>query len=229
MYNHLSNNTFVVSLEWKKKGHLANYLCSVTLNTLLERFFAKKNQNLTPVIFPCGRHGCASQHHTMRHEDRERYTLQCLTAPHHETRGQREVHFTVSHNTAPWDTRRERGTHDCVSQHPIVWADDNERYIWLSDSTTLYDRRTDKNTPAVCHSAKTSKNKRPVFVSLRCPALCSSFYTEQIFFKSFVRLCAGSHMMRDSRAVSFSHWDILVCWTNTRISFLFWHSNVNKT
>ena len=154
-------------LIWNGKGrsYFAKYLCSVTLNTLLERFFAKKNQNLTPVIFPCGRHGCASQHHTMRHEDRERYTLQCLTAPHHETLGQRKVHIAVSHRTTPRDTGTERCTHYSVSQHRTMRHEERERYTWLcltaphrmswrqrevhmtvSDGTTLYDRRKDKNT-----------------------------------------------------------------------------------
>ena len=37
-------------------------------------------------------HYCASQDHTMGHDDRERYTLQCLTAPHRTTGGQRKKH-----------------------------------------------------------------------------------------------------------------------------------------
>ena len=64
----------------------------------------------------------------MRHEDRERYTLQCLTASHHETRGQREVHITVSHSTTPWDTRTKRGTHYSASQHHTMRHEDRERY-----------------------------------------------------------------------------------------------------
>ena len=44
-----------------------------------------------------GTHYSVSQHHIVRPEDRERYPLQCLTAPHRTTWQQKEVHITVSH------------------------------------------------------------------------------------------------------------------------------------
>ena len=57
-----------------------------------------------------GTHWSVSQHHIVRHDYRERYTLQCLTAPHRTTWRQREVHITVSHGTTSYDLTTERYT-----------------------------------------------------------------------------------------------------------------------
>ena len=107
-------------LIWNGKGrsYFAKYLCSLFISTLLKQFFASPEQlkKMDFRNFPCGRrHYSASQHHTMRHDDRERYTLQCLTAPHRTTWGQREVPITVSHSTTSYDLTTKRGTHYSVS------------------------------------------------------------------------------------------------------------------
>ena len=108
----------------------------------------------------------------MRHGDRERYTLQRLTASHHGTRGQREVHITVSHSITSDDLTTERGAHYSVSQHHIGGPDDRERKatnysvsqhqivrpgdrevnITVSHSTTLYDLTTERHIK-VSHSS----------------------------------------------------------------------------
>ena len=158
----------------------------MTINTHLKQFFAslEKLTKSFPPFFRVddditvphsttpwdtrterGAYYSVSQHHTMRHEARERYTLQCLTAPHHETRGQREVHITVSHSTTLWDTRTERGTHYSVSQHHTMRHEDRERYtlqcltaphhetrrqrevhITVPHSTTSWDTKTEGGT-----------------------------------------------------------------------------------
>ena len=158
-----------------------------------------------------GTHCSVSPHHTKRHGDRERYTLQCLTTPHHETRGEREVHMTVSHSTPSYELTTKRGTYDSVWQHHIVRPEDRQKYtITVSPSKDKQEQET---------GACTSSMPCSLFQLLHWKSI----------FKSFVRPCAGSHMMRDSRAESFSHWDILVCWTHTQLFFLCWRSNVNKT
>ena len=56
-----------------------------------------------------GTHYSVSQHHILRPDDRERYTLQCLTAPHRTTWRQREVHITVFNSTTSYNRRTGGG------------------------------------------------------------------------------------------------------------------------
>ena len=144
----------------------------------------------------------------MRHEDREKYTLQSLTAPHrmtwrqreytlqcltalHRTTWrQREVHITVSHGTTSYDLTTERGTHYSVSQHYIVRPEHRGKNCTLQYVTEQGQART----------------RDRCLQSLRCPALSSSFYIENnTFSKVSYLLCAGSRATRDSRAISFRH------------------------
>ena len=124
-----------------------------------------------------GAHYSVSQHHIVWPDDRERYTLQCLTALHRTTWRQSEAHITVSHSTAS------------------------------------YDRRLKKKHITVSHRARTSKNKRQVLASLRCPDLSSSFYTE----KFRTRECRITCNARFS-CNKFLTLTRLVCWTRTQIS-----------
>ena len=113
-----------------------------------------------------GTHYSVSHHHIVRPDDRERYTLQCLTAPRLKPEDrEREVHSTESYGTMSYDWRPERGTQYSVSQHHVLQPEDRERYTvqcltaprtttggqrevhsTVSHSTTSYDRGTE----AIC-------------------------------------------------------------------------------
>ena len=85
-----------------------------------------------------------SQCHIVRPDDRESYTLQCLTVPHHRTWRQREVHITVSHSTTAYDLTTEKVAHFSVLQHHILRPDDREVHITVSHITTSYDLTTER-------------------------------------------------------------------------------------
>ena len=119
-----------------------------------------------------GTHYSVSQHHTMRHGDRERYTLQRLTASHHGTRGQREVHITVSHSTTPWNIRTEKGTHCSISPHHTKRHGDRERYTLQCLTTPHHETRGEREVHmTVSHSTPSYEltTKRGTYDCLTAP------------------------------------------------------------
>ena len=102
----------------------------------------RERRNLNPrKAFPSG----------ICRKEKKRWSKLCLTAPHRETRGQRELHIiishsttssnhiTVSYSTTSYDLTTERGTHDSVSRHRILRPDDREVHVTMSHSTTSSD------------------------------------------------------------------------------------------
>ena len=192
--------------------------------------FSWKIEKIDSAIFPCGRHYCVpysttpwdtktetGTHYVQSHSNTsydlmtERYTSQCLTAPHRTTeRGihcsvsaphrtitwqcrtephrttwrQREAHITVSPSTTSYDLTTERGTRYSVSQHHIVRPDDRDVHITAPHMVQSEDRK--KINITMSHRTRTVKSKRQAFANLRCPALSSSSYIENnICFQKF--------------------------------------------
>ena len=87
-----------------------------------------------------------SQRHIVRPGDRERHTLQCLTAPHRTTGGQRWVHITVSQHHIVRPDDREKYTLQCLTAPHRTTRRQREVHITVSHSATSYDRATERCT-----------------------------------------------------------------------------------
>ena len=128
--------TILSLIIWNgKMSQFAEYLRSLTMNikNKTKQFFASP-EKLKRIDF--------------RNFSVRTTTLLCHTAPHHETRGQREVHITVSHSTTSYDLRQREVKQTNQPKTPHI---------------------------TMSHRAKTSKNKRHGLASFRCAALFSSF------------------------------------------------------
>ena len=124
--NHLQNNTFFVGME--KGAILQNIFFSMTINTLLKQLCAspeKLGKWRTQLFFVW------------------LTPLLCLTLPNHETRGQREVHVTVSHSNTSYDRKTEK---------------ENKKYIRLSHRA-----RTSKNERQALASSLRFPDLSPIF------------------------------------------------------------------
>ena len=97
--------TILSLIIWNgKMSQFAEYLRSLTTNikNKTKQFFASP-EKLKRIDF--------------RNFSVRTTTLLCHTAPHHETRGQREVHITVSHSTTSYNRRTDKKcTLQCLTE-----------------------------------------------------------------------------------------------------------------
>ena len=116
-------------------------------------------------------------------------------------------------------TRTERGACCSVSQHHIVGTDDKDTGQCLAAPY----RTTGRQKKTTHHKVSLSKDKQEQKTGAYNSSMLCSFFQLlhwEYIFKSFVRLCADSLAMRDSRAIFFFFTlRCLVCWTHTQISF----------
>ena len=105
-------------------------------------------------------------------------------------------------------TRTERGACCSVSQHHIVGTDDKDTGQCLAAPY----RTTGRQKKTTHHKVSLSKDKQEQKTGAYNSSMLCSFFQLlhwEYIFKSFVRLCADSLAMRDSRAIFFfSHWDV---------------------